>query len=442
MFYSGVVAPGKPAVYVPPPSEHMLHLSQAALPHDAPVGTRVSLLVRLGDEPPAVLCTLCAGRQDTIPLDQFLSGYAEFTVAGNATVHLSGYFAPAFEEDDEEGGDDDDEDADGDYELPGGHPLGMMIPGDSDSDLDEDEDGSGESDDEGEDDEDDGFGFGATPAGRGKEPSAVVTEIEDGPPNGAKALKGLPARLAAASGGVGKAGRALEESSDDEKGESDDDDNSGDDEGEESEEEAAAKPGDKRKAAAATAAPDGKKQALGHKQQQAKTPPQQQAKTPRQQQAKTPPQQPAKTPQQQEAKTPQQQPAKTPPQQQQAKTPLSARGLGKPRVFENGFEIHDLKMGQPDGRLARAGKKVSMRYVGRLKKNGKVFDSNTKGKPFAFRLGVGEVIKGWDRGVEGMRVGDKRKLVIPPQMAYGSQKIPGIPPNSTLEFEVELVDVK
>jgi FK506-binding nuclear protein len=55
---------------------------------------------------------------------------------------------------------------------------------------------------------------------------------------------------------------------------------------------------------------------------------------------------------------------------------------------------------------------------------------------------VGEVIKGWDRGVEGMRVGDKRKLVIPPQMAYGSQALPGIPPNSTLEFDVELVDVK
>jgi FK506-binding nuclear protein len=185
--------------------------------------------------------------------------------------------------------------------------------------------------------------------------------------------------------------------------------------------------GNKRKAAA-PATPTGKKQATGAAaQQQPKK-----AATP----AAAKPQQPAAA-----AKTPQQQPAaKTP--QQQAAPPAGAARLQKPRKFENGFEIHDVKMGQPDGRVAKAGKRVSMRYVGRLAKGGKVFDSNTKGKPFAFRLGVGEVIKGWDRGVEGMRVGDKRKLVIPPQMAYGTQKLPGIPPNSTLEFDVELVEVK
>lgn len=58
------------------------------------------------------------------------------------------------------------------------------------------------------------------------------------------------------------------------------------------------------------------------------------------------------------------------------------------------------------------------------------------------RTGIGEVIKGWDVGVAGMRVGDKRKLTIPPEMAYGKDKMGSIPPNSTLEFEVELVDVK
>lgn len=69
----------------------MLHLSQACLPHDAPEGTRASLLVRFEEgEEPAVLCTLCAGRLDTVALDQFVTHYAEFTVAGNATIHLSG----------------------------------------------------------------------------------------------------------------------------------------------------------------------------------------------------------------------------------------------------------------------------------------------------------------------------------------------------------------
>lgn len=91
MFYRAVVAPKKPAVFVPPPEEHMLHLSQAALPHDVKEGTRASLLVRFDpNEEPAVLCTLCAGRLDTVALDQFFSHYCEFSVAGNATIHLSG----------------------------------------------------------------------------------------------------------------------------------------------------------------------------------------------------------------------------------------------------------------------------------------------------------------------------------------------------------------
>ena len=105
-----------------------------------------------------------------------------------------------------------------------------------------------------------------------------------------------------------------------------------------------------------------------------------------------------------------------------------------------------------------------MKYVGRLKANGKVFDA-TKGAPFSFRLGIGEVIKGWDIGVKNMRVGDKRRLVrisrqrarrcnraethplsfvqiIPPDLGYGSKGAPGaIPPNAWLEFDVELVGV-
>ncbi|KAL8230200.1 hypothetical protein R6Q59_001422 [Mikania micrantha] len=99
-------------------------------------------------------------------------------------------------------------------------------------------------------------------------------------------------------------------------------------------------------------------------------------------------------------------------------------------------------MGKPNGKRADPGKKISMRYIGKLKKNGKIFDSNIGKAPFKFRLGVGQVIAGWDVGVKGMRVGDKRRLTIPPAMGYGAKGAgSAIPPNSWLVFDVELVDV-
>lgn len=111
------------------------------------------------------------------------------------------------------------------------------------------------------------------------------------------------------------------------------------------------------------------------------------------------------------------------------------------RTFPNGLVIEELEMGRPDGKRAAPGKKVSVRYIGKLKKNGKIFDSNIGKAPFKFRLGVGEVIKGWDVGVNGMRVGDKRRLTIPPAMGYGVRGAGGaIPPNAWLLFDVELVD--
>lgn len=123
-------------------------------------------------------------------------------------------------------------------------------------------------------------------------------------------------------------------------------------------------------------------------------------------------------------------------------TGAAALKKGTVRTYPNGMVLEELRMGKPDGKVAKAGKMVAMRYVGKLK-NGKVFDSNISGNPFKFRLGVGEVIKGWDVGVEGMRVGDKRLLKIPPAMGYGPKGAPPtIPGNSWLHFEVELVDVK
>jgi peptidylprolyl isomerase len=94
------------------------------------------------------------------------------------------------------------------------------------------------------------------------------------------------------------------------------------------------------------------------------------------------------------------------------------------------------------GPSPRAGKQVKVHYTGTLE-NGTKFDSSLdRGQPFSFTIGVGQVIPGWDEGVLSMRVGGKRKLVIPPQLGYGAAGAGGvIPPNATLIFEVELLDV-
>ncbi|MEZ6139942.1 MAG: FKBP-type peptidyl-prolyl cis-trans isomerase [Zavarzinella sp.] len=105
------------------------------------------------------------------------------------------------------------------------------------------------------------------------------------------------------------------------------------------------------------------------------------------------------------------------------------------------LKIEDLKVGE--GKEAETGKTVVVHYTGTLT-NGKKFDSSLDRKsPFSFPLGAGRVIKGWDQGVKGMKVGGKRKLTIPPDLAYGKNGVPGaIPPNATLIFEVELLEVK
>jgi FKBP-type peptidyl-prolyl cis-trans isomerase FkpA len=106
----------------------------------------------------------------------------------------------------------------------------------------------------------------------------------------------------------------------------------------------------------------------------------------------------------------------------------------------SGLKYEDIVIGQ--GTEAKTGQTVAVHYTGWLT-DGKKFDSSKdRGQPFTFRLGGGQVIKGWDEGVQGMKVGGKRKLTIPPELGYGARGAGGvIPPNAILVFEVELLKV-
>jgi FKBP-type peptidyl-prolyl cis-trans isomerase FkpA len=110
-------------------------------------------------------------------------------------------------------------------------------------------------------------------------------------------------------------------------------------------------------------------------------------------------------------------------------------------TMADGLKYTDEQVGT--GAEAVPGKTVVVHYTGWLD-NGTKFDSSKdRGQPFTFPLGGGRVIKGWDEGVAGMKVGGRRTLVIPPELGYGARGAPGaIPPNATLKFEVELLDVK
>jgi peptidylprolyl isomerase len=106
------------------------------------------------------------------------------------------------------------------------------------------------------------------------------------------------------------------------------------------------------------------------------------------------------------------------------------------------LEIDDIEVG--DGAEASAGQVVEVHYVGVAWKDGRQFDASwDRGDTFKFKLGKGQVIPGWDQGVEGMRVGGRRRLTIPPQLAYGKRGAGGvIGPDETLVFVVDLVDVR
>ncbi len=127
---------------------------------------------------------------------------------------------------------------------------------------------------------------------------------------------------------------------------------------------------------------------------------------------------------------------------------LMLAGMGfmqeKAVTTKSGLKYIDTTVGTGDE--AKKGMNVTVHYTGWLYENGKrgtKFDSSVdRGQPFSFKLGGSQVIKGWDEGVAGMKVGGKRELIIPPSLGYGSSGVGGvIPPNATLDFEVELLKV-
>lgn len=125
-------------------------------------------------------------------------------------------------------------------------------------------------------------------------------------------------------------------------------------------------------------------------------------------------------------------------QKRKADEPASGESARKATTLPGGLKFEVQKAGASNAPTAGRGKTVQVRYEGRLAKNGKRFDKGT----IRFRLGAGEVIKGWDLGVAGMKVGEQRKLLIPPQLAYGPRGAPpDIPPNAPLTFDVELLKI-
>lgn len=440
IFWGCIVQQGKGADYNPSQDDvpGLLHLSQACLDPSAPKNSKATLMISphgTGDKEFAVVA-LSQGRQESAALDLVLDANTAFKVQGNAVIHLTGYFMPEYEVDgvdnhgaEEQEGDDTDEyedeesDEEDDYSTDDSSDYFS-------SDTSEDESFEDDSDDEKVVIVQDFLTGVPAPMTKLNQPIIEdITEMEQDKQN-------LKQKEQSNTQSTEKGNTAKQETTPKKKGE----------DAIAIKKESKKRPASQVEDVAVKQEKDEKVKSLEKIKMEFKGSAKKQ-KNSQDDGAKQPGDRPQPSNQKKDSskETPKEKVQIKREEKESAGANVAAgqveSGSQRVRRFANGFEIEDVKMGPATGKLARPGKKVVVKYVGRLK-NGNIFDQTKGNKTFTFRLGVGEVIKGWDRGVDGMRVGDVRKLTIPPQMGYGSTRTGPIPPNSTLLFTIELVDVK
>ena len=128
---------------------------------------------------------------------------------------------------------------------------------------------------------------------------------------------------------------------------------------------------------------------------------------------------------------------------QENNTPIKSNTMSEANAVTTASGLKYIELQEGTGATPQTGQTVEVHYIGTLE-NGTKFDSSRdRGKPFSFKIGTGQVIKGWDEGLSTMKVGGRRQLIIPSELGYGARGAGGvIPPNSTLIFDVELISVK
>ncbi|CAH8384698.1 unnamed protein product [Eruca vesicaria subsp. sativa] len=439
-FWGLEVKPGKPQAYHPKNEQGKLHLTQATL--GSGLGKEKSVMkCSVAGNTPIYLCSLLPNKTESCPLNLEFEDddeTVEFSVTGDRSVHLTG-FLEAYDEEYEQ----DEDDSDG-MDVA---EMGSEESSDYDSEDDEDED---EMDEDQLDQFEDFLDRNLEMYRQSSVPNSgvVIEEIEDEEkPAEDKKTKRSKKKSQASKDESASKQIVVKESPPVPVVESEDEDgflivkeNTPEPEKKSNVDEQGS---NKKRKAKASEQDGGQESANKNKKKKSQNEKKETTQTTSNQKAQTATVNSAKN-ESSNSKTPDKSTEKKNKQKNSnEKATVENSKAAQEKTYPGGLLVEELKLGKPNGKKATPGKQVSVRYIGKLQKNGKIFDSNIGKAPFKFRLGRGEVIKGWDVGVDGMRVGDKRKLIIPPGMGYGSRGAGGqIPPNAWLTFDVELIDVK